>query len=899
MNTDYQYHHSLGSLYTAPGHIQFHPSDSSKLLAPTSNRVTTYELTNQSTYSTQYGHRQSIYTWAINNQGNLLVTCSIHGSISFLSYPQGVILRREKEGFFPKKVRSIVFSQDDRYMIVMGGGSKLSIWATGLLSSNNNSNHQQTHNNINHHIPKPTFVCSLTDSYFTVCKFGQRNEKNGNYPVLLGTREGSLFLYNFEASNYDFSEKSYQCNASKNPIVHATFETIKNRINPGQLHALDDTGVYVQFKFDTTLKTYELIHKQRLPFLIQDHNKQMRVTSACELNCGGSSNKTLLAIGTSTDRFALFSYQFSAASMNCICDEKISSKRLVETEHKKGPNAYNPTLVSLNHTGEWIAVTNVSHLLVYDYASKTFITRQSAHHSRQVHRVTYNPEGTLLATADTYGTVKVYDAKRHQCFVTLEAHKGAVNAMIFSRPPSSRDPALYTASSDGTVRAWDVVRYRNFRTYVPNREGVSFQCLAVDSSGEIIVASSFQAPFHIYMWNAQTAQLISELTSHSGPITGLSFSSHHQLASCSWDNTARVWDVFGKGAPCEVIDHEREVTCLAYSPAAQGTLVTGDIQGVLRFWDINAENTGNLLVEIETARDWGADKDKEGVVLSNIKWTPDGQCVLVSAKNKSFVHMYHVEQKVLLKRFQVCTNVAFANVPDPESFYLDRTKLINDDDANVHMSVDEIAMCPTDHEFVAATPDGAVIYRSSQSVLTDNRNLSFIPLGIDETVTPQTIYGLLREGKVIDALLMSLRLNERTVTQRVLYTMLQNSPESSNSNEMDAVVLLWTRNIPQEFVIGFLDFLCGELEDYQYCTNVQYILLWIKSMLTTHGQFLLQAFKTQSSVGTCMRRIVRGLNEFDHNGLNNVSTQNTFTLQYLRTFRPGVTSKIGKDKPQN
>lgn len=843
-------------------------------------------MTNQSTYSTQYGHRQSVYTWAINNKGNLLATCSIHGSISFLSYPQGVILRREKEGFFPKKVRSIVFSQDDRYMLVMGGGNKLSVWATGLLGG---TNHMNTH------IPKPTFVCSLTDSFFTVCKFGHRNEKTGNYPVLLGTREGSLFLYNFEASNYSFSEKSYQCNASKHPIQFTTFEIVQGVSNPGQLHALDETGVYIQFKFDTKLKTYELVHKQRLPFLIQDHNKQMHITSASEV-VSSSSRNTLLAVGTSTDRFALFSYHISPASMSCLCDEKISSKRLVETEHKKGPNAFNPTLVSLNHTGEWLAVTNVSHFLVYDYASKTFITRQSAHHSRNVHRVTYNPEGTLLATADNYGTVKVYDAKRHQCFVTLEAHKGAVNAMVFSRPPSSRDPALYTASSDGTVRAWDVVRYRNFRTYVPNREGVSFQCLAVDSSGEIIVASSFQSPFNIYMWNAQTGQLISELTSHSGPITGLSFSSHHQLASCSWDNSARVWDVFGKGAPCEVIDHEREVTCLAYSPAAQGTLVTGDIQGVLRFWDINGENTGNLLLEIETARDWGADTNKEGVILSNIKWTPDGQCVLVSAKNKSFVHMYHVEQKVLLKRFQVCTNVAFSNVPDPESFYLDRAKLIDDDDSHVQMSVDEIAMCPTDHEFAAATPDGAVIYRSSQSVLNDNRNLSFIPLGIDESVTPQTIYGLLREGKSIDALLMALRLNERAVTQRVLYSMLQDSPQAANVSDMDAIVLLWTRNIPQEFVISFLDFLCGELEDYQYCTNVQYVLMWIKSMLTTHGQYLLQSFKMQSSVGTCMRRVVRGLNEFDHNGLRDVSTQNTFTLQYLRTFRPGVTNKIGKDK---
>ena len=65
-----------------------------------------------------------------------------------------------------------------------------------------------------------------------------------------------------------------------------------------------------------------------------------------------------------------------------------------------------------------------------------------------------------------------------------------------------KNNTLLSASLDGTVRAFDLVKYRNFRVLEPNKP-TQFNSLAVDSSGDIIVAGSLD-PFNIYVWSLRT-----------------------------------------------------------------------------------------------------------------------------------------------------------------------------------------------------------------------------------------------------------------------------------------------------------------------------------------------------------------------------------------------------------
>ena len=66
--------------------------------------------------------------------------------------------------------------------------------------------------------------------------------------------------------------------------------------------------------------------------------------------------------------------------------------------------------------------------------------------------------------------------------------------------------ALVSSSLDGTVRAFDTMRYRNFQTFV-SPTPAQFTCVAVEPSGELVVAGS-RDTLLIYVWNMQTAQLL-------------------------------------------------------------------------------------------------------------------------------------------------------------------------------------------------------------------------------------------------------------------------------------------------------------------------------------------------------------------------------------------------------
>lgn len=85
-----------------------------------------------------------------------------------------------------------------------------------------------------------------------------------------------------------------------------------------------------------------------------------------------------------------------------------------------------------------------------------------------------------------------------------------------------KNNTLLSASLDGTVRAYDLIKYRNFRVLEANKP-TQFNCLAVDASGDIIVAGSID-PFNIYVWSLRTGQLMDILNGHTGPISSLVFS---------------------------------------------------------------------------------------------------------------------------------------------------------------------------------------------------------------------------------------------------------------------------------------------------------------------------------------------------------------------------------------
>ena len=346
----------------------------------------------------------------------------------------------------------------------------------------------------------------------------------------------------------------------------------------------------------------------------------------------------------------------------------------------------------LNTTGDWLALgcPASQQLLVWEWRSETYVLKQRGH-AYGMRTMAYSPDGVVICTGGEDGKLKLWNATSGFCYVTLEqSHTAPITAVAFCNAS-----VVLSSSLDGTVRAHDLHRYRTFKT-LTTPTPVQFLSLAVDPSGEIVAAGTTD-PFHIYVWNLQTAKLLDVLTGHEGPVCDLAFQkSGGMLASASWDGTMKLWDLYKGNVPSESAQHASDVVCVAFRPDGK-EVCTGTIGGLLSFW--NTEDA-KLKYEIDGRRDIAggeclavacltciskslsyrhlflsfpigrklndrmtSDNNASSRYFTSVCYSADGSCVLAGGNSK-YVCIYEVSQQMLLKKFQVTFNRSLDGVLD-------------------------------------------------------------------------------------------------------------------------------------------------------------------------------------------------------------------------------------------
>lgn len=322
--------------------------------------------------------------------------------------------------------------------------------------------------------------------------------------------------------------------------------------------------------------------------------------------------------------------------------------------------------LAINCTGEWLAFGSgkLGQLLVWEWQSESYVLKQQGHFYN-MNCLTYSPDGQIIATGGDDGKVKLWNSASGFCFVTFVEHVSAITGISFAK----NGHILITSSLDGTVRAFDLTRYRNFRTFT-SPSPVQFSCVAIDSSGEIICAGCVDS-FDIYTWSVQTGSLLDILSGHEGPVSGLAFmpNSENLLASCSWDKTVRIWNLFGKKRSNETLVHTSDVLALAFRPDGK-ELCVATLDGQLSFWD---PKEGIQLRTIEGRKDiMGGRKltDKttsrnssSGKAFTTISYSADGECILAGGNSK-YVCIYKVFEGILLRKFQISHNRSLDGISD-------------------------------------------------------------------------------------------------------------------------------------------------------------------------------------------------------------------------------------------
>jgi WD40 repeat protein len=163
-------------------------------------------------------------------------------------------------------------------------------------------------------------------------------------------------------------------------------------------------------------------------------------------------------------------------------------------------------------------------------------------HDQQIWGMTFSPDGRLLATASSDGTVRVWPwdpkhvgSEQPPRFILPARVGGYGNRLAFS----SDSQHLATAGEEQTVKIWNAQTGEKEHGLAGHSGGVF--ALAFSPDGRWLASAGEDSTIRI--WDAQTWKFLRKLRGHTGWINSLAFSRDSlRLASGSRDHTMKLWD---------------------------------------------------------------------------------------------------------------------------------------------------------------------------------------------------------------------------------------------------------------------------------------------------------------------------------------------------------------------
>ncbi len=248
------------------------------------------------------------------------------------------------------------------------------------------------------------------------------------------------------------------------------------------------------------------------------------------------------------------------------------------------------TGLALSPDGRLVATAGTNGTVpLWDRSSDQHLALLSAR-AAGVPALCFSPDSRLLATTGEDGAVQLWDLGG--TLFRLRGHQPFVTGAVFS--PDRR--TLATCGLDGVVRVWDwpaariraVLRTRHRRTRGDGGRPVepvlpSRSAFAISTERSLLASGG--ADGMIRLWNTNLGVEIAALTGHRGAVLDLAFSPDgSKLSSVGEDASYRSWDVNGHR---QVVEHPlaKPVEKVMLSPDGR-TLASVLPDGHVRFLDV-------------------------------------------------------------------------------------------------------------------------------------------------------------------------------------------------------------------------------------------------------------------------------------------------------------------------
>ena len=573
----------------------------------------------------------------------------------------------------------------------------------------------------------------------------------------------------------------------------------------------------------------------------------------------------------------------------------------LELVHELSVSAGALTDIVFSNSGEWIALAS-SHsgqIVVWEWRSETHILKQQSHVLTST-AAAFSADGRAFATGSLDGRVKIWGVSSGFCAATFADHTAAVTDITFA----GKD-VVVSSSLDGTVRAFDIRRYRNFRVLVAPPPQRQFGCVAVDLSGDLIAAGCIDT-FEVFVWSLRTGNVIEVLAGHKGPVNSLAFRPRRgTLATASWDRTVRLWDMYEKKGSCEVLEHSKEVLSVDFRPDGD-EFASCTLSGEITLW--NAE-TGTITGTIDGSRDAAPGRSRASRTVApkkghfqSLSYSADGRFLLCGAASKH-ICVYIVAEGIspsLVDKHSITRNQDFDALKD----HLNSKNLtasghsfedveFDDEDAESYgetvmarrqsqpgahsealtkrknlqkAEVKCVRYSPTGRMWAAVTHEGVLLYGEGDARIENSDDTVFDPVNLGIDITPKSAAQAASDKHYRKALMIALRLGERTILNNVL--------EKIPTEEISLVV----DEIPSAYFVQLVHLLAWRIEN---TPHIDFNLMWAKRLLLRHGGQAHSLSRDRETVNTALRTLLR-VTTAQSKQLTPVADKNLYTLSYLK-----------------
>ncbi|MEG4009290.1 NACHT domain-containing protein [Microcoleus sp. Pol11C1] len=208
-------------------------------------------------------------------------------------------------------------------------------------------------------------------------------------------------------------------------------------------------------------------------------------------------------------------------------------------------------------------------------------------HTNVVESVAFSPDGEIFASGSYDKTIKLWDVNTGECLKVLQGHTESVMFVTFNHEGN----ILASGSFDRTIRLWDI-RTGECLKILQYHTKVVFS-VAFHPAGEILASGSGDKT--VRLWNVGTGECVKTLQGHTKNVFSVAFhSAGEMLASGSGDKTLRLWNIANGECLKTFEGHFDQVRSVAFSPNGE-ILASGSYDQTAKLWDIRTGECLNTL----------------------------------------------------------------------------------------------------------------------------------------------------------------------------------------------------------------------------------------------------------------------------------------------------------------